>query len=234
MRFEPGKKAIAFLILIIIAVKIAYVQKIDASGGFAPPTVYEGDPGHYLLIAKNLAAHNVYTDHGDMPTEFATWRAPFWPFLLSIFFRFTQSIAVVMICKMVVEIALLVWSFVRLQKHFRFSNWWLFGLFALFLEPHFLKYDRTFFTESFTACLLMVLAVLFLTDDSRKKTGHSVSDCRRTDDSESSDHRIFRCDAFRDLSAQKNKITYDSGIAFRKSFRSDRLLVDGSQRNDVP
>ncbi|RYZ89718.1 MAG: hypothetical protein EOP06_08930 [Proteobacteria bacterium] len=160
-------------VLSIIVLRIYFVH----SGTNEKSLEYEtalnnGDAGHYLKIGMNLAHYGVYSDdQSSAPTEMAAWRAPVWPMLLALFFKFTSNLFVILLCKTIIEIAIVLFVLFRIKKYFTLNWLYLLPFLLLLLEPHYIKYSMTFLTESFTAVLLLLLSTLFVTMNTNR-SGH--------------------------------------------------------------
>jgi hypothetical protein len=158
------------IVLAILLVKAYFLTQFSQSAGADQATAFSnGDAGHYLTIGKNLADFGAYADNQSaIPTEKATWRPPIWPWLLSVFFWFSDKLTVILALKIALELAIGFWALTKLRKRFNLDPKIYFALFLIFLEPQLLKYDTTFLTESLSATLLFALAVSFMTTVGRK------------------------------------------------------------------
>lgn len=123
-----------------------------------------GDSSHYLSIAKNIYKFHTYADNGSyIANEYATWRAPIWPFVLSFLFYISNSTFWLLLSKIVLETILLT-TFLNIYRKRQKLDFTLFVPFLiLFIEPQYLKYSFSFISESFNALLILLLTVLFLT-----------------------------------------------------------------------
>ena len=90
MKLFTTKNSLFFLLVCLAFAIKCYLLFQISSNDFSNAIVYNnGDAGHYLKIAKNINDFHVYSDNSSaIATENATWRPPFWPFLLSLFFVF--------------------------------------------------------------------------------------------------------------------------------------------------
>ena len=167
-------KWIFFLIVIsLISVKFYYLYVSNLNTNYSNETAYEGgaDASHYLIIAKNIADFNVYSDtNSEIPSENATWRPPFWPFVLSLFLRFTTNPLALILLKSILEVFLLGYILFKFRND---TNIKLIGLLPfcfILIEPQYLKYSITFLSESLTAILILGLIVLFISLKNTKRS----------------------------------------------------------------
>ena len=84
-RMKIRQQLVVILILGLASVKMYFLYKAHLQNGYSIESAYNGaDAGHYLTIANNIANFNVYSDtNSSVATEGATWRPPFWPFILT-------------------------------------------------------------------------------------------------------------------------------------------------------
>lgn len=161
-----NKKWIFFLIAIcLISVKFYYLHLSNLNGNYSNEVAYGGgaDASHYLMIGKNLADFNVYSDtNSEIVSESATWRPPFWPFVLSLFLRITTNPLGLILLKSVLEVFLLGCILFKFKKESTISLMYLLPFCLLFVEPQYLKYSITFLSESLTAILILALTVFFI------------------------------------------------------------------------
>ena len=160
-----NKIVIIAFILALAALKIYFLFQFSLSAQAALPIeTVKGDIGHYLQIGKNLSDFGVYGDNqSPVPTESATWRAPVWPAILSVFFLVSNKQIVLLGLKMLIELAIGFWALTRLKEHYKLGDNLYCLLFLVFFEPQFVKYSANFLTESLSAVLIFALAVSFMT-----------------------------------------------------------------------
>lgn len=169
--FRYKNWVIVLIALSLISVKYYYLYLYNLNNGYSKEVAYKnGDASHYLVIGKNIADFNVYSDtNSKTASESATWRPPFWPFVLSILFMFTSNTLVLIILKAVLEMGLLFFTL------FKFTNWaklkliYIVPFFLLFVEPKYLKYSITFLSESLTAVLILLLTIYFVFHNNNKQ-----------------------------------------------------------------
>lgn len=166
---KPSCIVIVFLCALIP--KIYFLALSYNNNVYTPQKAYyNGDASHYLKIAKNIYVFGVFSDNNSkMPTESATWRSPFWPFVLASFFYLTNDLFGLIITKSIFEFMLLIvaFSLIRHIKNIKPVHF-LFFL-VLFIEPYYLKYSITFLSESLTSILILVLALAFVLFNESKK-----------------------------------------------------------------
>jgi len=153
-----------FLLLLcfVICVNLFFLHKNYVSGNFLDENII-GDASHYLEIAKNLKSFGVYSDNNSsVPTESATWRPPFYPFVLSVFLFISDNVLFLVLIKIIFQYTLIFFGCYLLYYNRLISNKvFLIGSFLL-VEPYFLKYSYTFLSESFTASLLFLFFIFSL------------------------------------------------------------------------
>lgn len=162
---------VILFVISLLAVKFYYLHLNNINNAYTKEVVYNnGDASHYLIIGKNLADFNVYSDtNSNTASESATWRPPFWPLIISFFFRLTSNPLVLIILKSILEMSILLLALFKLKNK---SNWqpiYLVPFFLLMIEPQYLKYSMTFLSESLTAVLILLLAIYFITINNTKK-----------------------------------------------------------------
>ncbi|WP_035658389.1 hypothetical protein [Flavobacterium seoulense] len=128
------------------------------------------DASHYLVIGKNIADFNVYSDtNSAIVSESATWRPPFWPFILSLFLRITTSPLAIIIIKSILEAFLLGYILLKFKKDTAVNFLCLLPFCLLFIEPQYLKYSIAFLSESLTAILILILTIFFISTNNAKR-----------------------------------------------------------------
>ena len=159
-----------FVLGFVLLIKFYFLFTAYSNTDFSAEAYKNGDSGHYLTIAKNLHDFHAYADNGTtISNENATWRPPVWPFVLSLFFIFSDSISWILTAKIIFE-ALLIIGILYLYKKRSNSSWFLLVSFLfLFIEPQYLKYSIYFLSESLNSILMLLMAVLFLTLQKEKK-----------------------------------------------------------------
>ena len=110
------QQLITILIIGFASIKFYYLYRANLQNGYSIASAYNGaNAGHYLTIAKNIAHFNVYSDtNSNVPSEGATWRPPFWPFILSILFHFSSNPLSLILLKSIVESSLILWILFQL------------------------------------------------------------------------------------------------------------------------
>lgn len=162
---------VLLLIISLISVKFYYLYLSNLQNGYSNEVAYNnGDSSHYLLIAKNIAAFNVYSDtNSKIVSELATWRPPFWPFVLSFFFKFTENPLILILLKSILEVIFLLLILFKFKKNTNVKFIYLLPFFVVFIEPQYLKYSITFLSESLTAILILLLTVFFISLNNSKR-----------------------------------------------------------------
>jgi hypothetical protein len=165
------EQIIVFCVVGLLSVKFYYLYRANLQNGYSIESAYNGaDAGHYLTIAKNIADFNVYSDaNSSIASEGATWRPPFWPFILSFLFRFSSNPLHLILLKSIVESGLILWVLLQFKKRMDLKLIWFAPFFLLFMEPSYLKYATTFLSESTTAILMLLLTYIFLNLDNDKR-----------------------------------------------------------------
>lgn len=155
----------------LISVKYYYLYLYNLNKGYSKEVAYHnGDASHYLVIGKNIADFKVYSDTNSKNiSESATWRPPFWPFVLSILFMFTSNMLVLIILKAVLEMGLLTFALIMFKNRSKLKLIYLVPFFLLFVEPQYLKYSITFLSESLTAILILLLTIYFVFHNNNNK-----------------------------------------------------------------
>lgn len=159
------KKTGAFVLLIaFICIKFYFVFKINSSNGFSSEKIsISGDAAHYLEIAKNIAQYNVYSDNNSVvATESATWRPPFWPFLLSFLYAVSTTVFSIVMLKSILEIVCIGLILFQFKKFSKLTFAYMIPFLLVFNEPQYLKYSSTLLSESFTSILILFLSVCFI------------------------------------------------------------------------
>lgn len=146
-----------FLICIFVfGVNLFFLYKNFKVGNFLEQNI-TGDALHYLEIAKNINSFGVYSDNNSfLPSESATWRPPFFPYLLSVFLIFTKNILSIVVLKFLFQTFLILYGFYHLYKNNLISRpAFNFGVLIL-IEPYYLKYSYSLLSESLSASLLFL------------------------------------------------------------------------------
>lgn len=129
----------------------------------------EGDAHHNLMIAKNLYEHHTFSDNNsDQPSEYAVWRPPLWPLIISVFFLFTNNVFFILVLKVLLETLLILLIYRKLKQAKIVKNYGL--LFLLLLEPFYQKYSITFLSEGVTALFILYALYLFISLCKKKRT----------------------------------------------------------------
>lgn len=162
---------IVLIVFSLIYVKFYYLHLSNLNDAYSNEIAYKnGDPGHYLKIAKNIADFNVYSDtNSKIVSESASWRPPFWPYILSILFKITNNLLYLIILKSILEIGLIFLALCKFKNKADLKLIYLAPFFLLLVEPQYLKYSITFWSESLTAVLILLLTVYFISIDKTKK-----------------------------------------------------------------
>lgn len=170
-RMKNKKWIIVFLIIALISVKFYYLYLSNMNNNYSTEMAYnKSDAGHYLIIAKNISDFMVYSDiNSNVATENATWRPPFWPFILSLFFRLSSEPIYIILLKSILELVVVLGVLFKFNNKINLKLIWLAPFFLIFIEPHYLKYSITFLSESVTAVLIFSLAICFITLDDLKR-----------------------------------------------------------------
>lgn len=167
-----SKNWILLLILIsMISVKFYYLYLSNLNNGSSFEDFYNGsgDASDYMKIAKNIADYNVYSDSDSkIASESATWRPPFWPFVLSVFLLLTTNPLKLILFKSIFELLLLLYILFKFKNLTKKNFIWLLPFCLVFIEPQVLKYSITFLSESLTAILILLLTVYFVSLNSNK------------------------------------------------------------------
>ncbi len=167
-----------FLIVIcLVSVKFYYLHLSNLNGNYSIQATFGGgaDASHYLQIGKNLADFNVYSDtNSAIISESATWRPPFWPFVLSLFLRITTNPLALILLKSVLEVLLLGYILFKFKKDSTISLMYLLPFCFLFVEPQYLKYSITFLSESLTSILIFALTVFFISIKNGKRVNIAI------------------------------------------------------------
>lgn len=156
-------KYIFFLLLgFVICVNLFFLHKNYVAGNFLEENI-TGDASHYLEIAKNLKSFGVYSDNNSsVPTESATWRPPFYPFLLSVFLFISDNVFFLILLKVLFQVLLVFLGCYYLYINKVFSK----SIFAVgcivLIEPYYLKYSYSLLSESISASLLFLFFCFFL------------------------------------------------------------------------
>ncbi|OYU80808.1 MAG: hypothetical protein CFE23_07525 [Flavobacterium sp. BFFFF1] len=177
MRGKTGLLAIG-IIICGLAIKFYFIGAFNSQGAYEAKNAFlnNGDAGHYLQIAKHIGKFHEYSDLDKKGlSENATWRPPLWPFLLSPALLLTNNLLIVVILKTIFETALILFSLLFIKKRSGRSFKFVIPFLFLLLEPHYLKYSVTFLSESLTAVLILLLAVLFVYDDRSLRSGLRIS-----------------------------------------------------------
>jgi hypothetical protein len=173
------KQYIFYLILVIffLVPKVYYINESYKKEAYTEEKAFHsgGDTAHYLRIAKNIHQFGVYGDNGSgVPNQIATWRPPLWPFVVSTFYYFTSNPLGLIVCKSILEILLLLFAVFIIKKNTRFKPIAVLPFLLFFVEPQYLKYSITFWSESLTAILILLTAICFLFYCHSKKYSISI------------------------------------------------------------
>jgi hypothetical protein len=163
-----------FLLIVIslISVKFYYLYLSDSNNNYSNEVAYKGgaDASHYLIIAKNISDFKVYSDtNSKIVSESATWRPPFWPFILSFFLLITSSPLYLILLKSILEVFLIGLILFKFKNGANLKFVYLLPFCFLFIEPQYLKYSITFLSESLTAILILALTIFFVSLNSTKR-----------------------------------------------------------------
>ena len=172
MKYFINKNWMILLVIIgLFSVKFYYLFLSFQNDSYSHEVAYsQGDASHYLSIAKNITDFHVYSDtNSKIISESATWRPPFWPLVLSFLFQFSHNPLALILLKSILEISLIFFALFKFKStgNLKFST--LIPFFILFIEPQYLKYSVTFLSESFTAVLILLLTVFFISFNNFKK-----------------------------------------------------------------
>jgi hypothetical protein len=168
-----NKWIIMLIVISLISVKFYYLYLSNMNDNYSDKAAYNGgaDASHYLIIAKNIADFNVYSDTNSViASENATWRPPFWPLFLSLFLRFTTNPLALILLKSFLEVFLLGFILFKFKKDTNVKFIGLLPFCLLFIEPQYLKYSITFLSESLTAILILGLSFFFISLNNSKRT----------------------------------------------------------------
>lgn len=172
MKYYINKNWIIVLVIIgLFSAKFYYLFLLIQNDSYSNEVAYsQGDASHYLSIAKNIADYHVYSDtNSKIISESATWRPPFWPMVLSFLFRLSNNPLTLILLKSILEISLIFFALFKFKNTGNLKLIVLIPFFILFIEPQYLKYSVTFLSESFTAVLILLLTVFFISFDNIKK-----------------------------------------------------------------
>jgi hypothetical protein len=165
-----NKKWITILIAIgLISVKFYFLYLCDENDNFSNEAIQSNfDASHYLTIGKNIADYNVYSDtNSKIVSEMATWRPPFWPYVLSILFKISTNFFILMVLKAILEVVLIALLLFKFKKDTAIKGIDILPFFIVFVEPQYLKYSMSFLSESLSSILILGLTIFFI---SFKKT----------------------------------------------------------------
>lgn len=168
-----NKWIILLLVVSLISVKFYYLHLSNLNNNYSNEVAYGAgaDASHYLIIAKNIADFNVYSDtNSEIASENATWRPPFWPVVLSLFLRFTTNPLGLILLKSILEVFLLGYILFKFKKDSNIKFIYLLPFCFIFIEPQYLKYSITFLSESLTAILILALTVFFVSLNDTKRS----------------------------------------------------------------
>lgn len=171
--FKKGTQI--FFILLILFIKSYFLffvynnQNLDKTIIFNEEMSIKGDAHHNLMIAKNIHDHHTFSDdNSNQPSEYAVWRPPLWPFIISLFFFLTNNVFFILVLKILLETLFIVLIYKKLKKSRIVKNYGL--LLLLLLEPFYQKYSITFLSEGVTALLILYLFYLFISLTKEKRT----------------------------------------------------------------
>lgn len=164
------------IVVSLISVKFYYLYLSNLNAVYSNEIAYNnGDSSHYLIIGKNISDFNVYSDtNSKRASENATWRPPFWPFVLSFLFKTTNNPLVLILLKSILEIGLIVMVLFAFKKNANLNFIHLLPFFIVFIEPQYLKYSISFLSESLTAILILVLVVIFISINNSKRLNIAI------------------------------------------------------------
>lgn len=170
------KKGIqTFFILFILFIKSYFLFSVYKNQNLYKKIIFNeemsinGDAHHNLMIAKNIHNHHTFSDdNSDKPSEYAVWRPPLWPFIISIFFFVTNNVFFILVLKVLLETLFIVLIYKKLKKSKIVKNYGL--LFLLLLEPFYQKYSITLLSESVTALIILYAFYLFISLTKEKRT----------------------------------------------------------------
>lgn len=162
---------IVFIIIGLISVKFYYLYLSTINNNYSTEKAFNGaDAGHYLSIAKNIADFHVYSDsNSKIASENATWRPPFWPLVLSVFFMITSNPLYLILLKSIFEVFFIGLVLFKFKEEVNIKYIYLLSFCFLFVEPQYLKYSITFLSESLTAILILALTVFFVSLNNTKR-----------------------------------------------------------------
>jgi hypothetical protein len=162
---------IALIVIGLISVKFYYLYLSNSHTAYSNEIAYNsGDSSHYLVIGKNISDFNVYSDtNSKNVSESATWRPPFWPFVLSILFKVSSKPLILMLLKAIGEVVLIILILLKFKRYADLELICLLPFFIVFIEPQYLKYSITFLSESLTAILILMLTVFFIVLSNSKR-----------------------------------------------------------------
>jgi hypothetical protein len=171
MKLLKNNRLIILVFFFLLIIKFYYLYLAYKSNSYNIEFIYNnGDAGHYYKIAENIFKFNVYSDDGSkIPTQSATWRPPFWPFVLSLFFNISKNPLIIITCKSIIEISLMIFTLLLYKRKSKIESYYFLPFLLLFIEPQYLKYSVTFLSESISAVLIFLLCVLFIVGNSNKK-----------------------------------------------------------------
>ena len=153
------------LLILVVSVRIYYIHQLNVQNGYSTVKMHNnGDASHYLQIAKNIANFNVFSDNNSIvASESASWRAPFWPFILSFIFYISENLLILIILKSILELVLFLSALYFFKRIFNYDLLFILPFLLLLIEPQYLKYSITFLSESLTSILILILTIVFIT-----------------------------------------------------------------------
>ncbi|WP_395051101.1 hypothetical protein [Flavobacterium sp.] len=159
------------IIISLISVKFYYLYITNLSAAYSNEIAYNnGDSSHYLKIGKNISDFNVYSDtNSKINSESATWRPPFWPFILSVLFKFTNNPLVLIVLKSILEVFIIGLILFRFKNEANLKFIYLLPFLIVFIEPQYLKYSINFLSESLSAILILGLTIFFASLNKTKR-----------------------------------------------------------------
>lgn len=170
MKYFFKENGFAVALVIALSIKFFWLYKIYDPAHFEVMYKSNNDPTHYLKIGENIATHYTFSDNDSKtPTESAAWRPPIWPLVLAIPMFFSTNLLYAIIFKCVIDSLLLLLILYIIRKKTRFKIIQALPFLLLFIEPQYLKYATTFWSEGLTAVLILLLAVVFLFVGQSKK-----------------------------------------------------------------
>ncbi len=160
------------ILLFFLSFKVYYVVSSFENKAYDNAIVKNsGDASHYLQIGRNIYVHKTFSDNNStFPTQTATWRSPFWPLVLSIFYYITSSPFGLIVCKSLLELGLLIIALFYIRKYHKLNGLLFLPFLLILIEPQYIKYSLTFLSESLTAVIMLLLIIIYSLNDINKKS----------------------------------------------------------------